>query len=401
MQGLLINCNDTGLVSTLWDAYSYLDNVASSCGRFFPQPLGVHRMSQQSSLLFVFEYPAAAVSLTSLIGPSLARALREDGDIAIVWCQQLAEVRRRTIPLSCCRLHSPALADVFVRESGTLILGNMLVSAQNSFSGSYPACDYDLTFSKFVCSLLAATLDTSRCVALAIGQGVSSPKENLFDLTIAEGSVLSVVIEGFVLPTRTGSIKQYCRVFLDEESEEHTDRVPVNHRYDCNAGDLVLTFTTKDSTVSFPWLRQPNKSSLHSLEEPRGWDTGVVGDGKIYLELKGQASGIATYTLSRIDKDFIANAIAVIRLNVISYPVSANAELDELICLLDSSECSPLSDDHVFRVLGCKILSSTINVSACSCFIHQLLYYSVSETTPKTHMLLCASNLIIMFIRKH
>jgi hypothetical protein len=398
-------------VGTFWEAYGFLNEVNASNGCLFPLALGVQREcglvgDSQSSLLFILECPDA-ISLNSLLGSSLAKALRNNGDIVAVWCKQLAEARSYMMQSKCYQLHSPTLEDVFVRENGTLIMGNVHVSSRNSMSsngitGDSCVRDYDKDFSKFMCSLLAAVLDTSRLAVVDIGRATQlTPIDAqthfetghesdiaVFDFTVAEGSILTVVMEGCRDATSVGSgsevsseSTQNCRVSLlhslisskemgavhpplqYEDMEVSASFDSVNYRRE---GDFVLTCSVSDSAVASPRLR-PSCPSRRSDRKPIRSDrhnSCVVEGGKIHLELTGRAAGVATYTLSKIGRDSSATAKAILRVSIVSYPVSSNADVEELICLLDRSDCSrPLSEDFVCRVLGCKMLTNNVRLS--------------------------------------
>jgi hypothetical protein len=167
----------------MWDSYTALLELNSTFpSRLFPLPLGVCRDKRNNSSTFSFEYPmspsSASALQTQLSGSAvvlplreylyshhdsnrrvLAHALRHYPNMIELWCSQFGQAyrvlqhfshihyrfntRRGSVNSSSNtdasadddRVSELVNADIFVREDGSLVLGNAMVSVEEGEEG--------------------------------------------------------------------------------------------------------------------------------------------------------------------------------------------------------------------------------------------------------------------------
>jgi hypothetical protein len=143
-----------------WVAYQCLNELLSSHGlNLFPLPVGVHREASNLATIFAFESAADCVPLSSLYGPALSTYLRRTPQVMHRWCAQLSRTYRSLLACSGSLMKSIRVdSDVFVRENGHLLVGNV------AFEAVRPALKggYGRGLLSVYCELLARTLCVSR-----------------------------------------------------------------------------------------------------------------------------------------------------------------------------------------------------------------------------------------------
>ena len=286
------------------------------------------------------------MSLHSLIGRPLACALRKNPHFIVKWCLQLGNAYRDLSRLRTYDLNVPTIEDVFVREDGSLILGNISVIYHSSSlymrdsmregDQSKQSC-----FLRFLCSVLSSALDTSRRVEVDLPgchrhPEVSADPPETIDLNIAEGNEL-------LLTLNTGS--QTGRVLLS------TSTGGVESLAD---GDFILSFDGPGDTVAT--LSLCNSLSFRASHSR---SSSVMGDGGIHVKVHGVTAGSCRWVLKKICADDLLT-LAAFRVHVTSYDVCLNPDVEELISLLSFSyeDVNPLAirAGYYCRVLGSNLL---------------------------------------------
>lgn len=196
----------------------------------FPIPLGAGRGKAEGSLTMTFESPIGK-PLGQLLGIRLAKYLRLNPSVLSIWLSQLSIAM---YALSQCsgflaRKIAPNMhTDVFVREDGRLLLGNMAFNCVQPSNPEATATE----FLHFVCYFLSTVLCISRrervALHLASSSYVESGRENEQHPTgdndtkqdvfnIVEGCTLSIVIAGC-------AVKEFAYFDVESTNEYDSDR---------------------------------------------------------------------------------------------------------------------------------------------------------------------------------
>jgi hypothetical protein len=164
-----------------WVAYQCLNELLSSHGlNLFPLPVGVHREASNLATIFAFESAAGCVPLSSLYGPALSTYLRRTPQVMLKWCAQLSRTYRSLLACSGSLMKSIRVdSDVFVRENGHLLVGNV------AFEAVRPGlkAGYGRGLLSVYCELLARTLCVSRTenVQLREVHGADLDRDDVID----------------------------------------------------------------------------------------------------------------------------------------------------------------------------------------------------------------------------
>lgn len=194
-----------------WAAYQfYYQATHSKTLNIFPQPVGVTREADTSAVVFMYENPPLR-TLSSLLGPPLAVFLRQYPSVILTWAGQLGRAydllnNQNNFPnLGPLQLvRDPRLEDIYVREGGTLLLGNMgfIPASSSSSSSSTPPSSTTTTTGKnendplaaFVHHVLSTILCLSRVVSITLNRDESKNDEII--VPVIEGSTLHLNIMG-------------------------------------------------------------------------------------------------------------------------------------------------------------------------------------------------------------
>ena len=198
----------------LWDTYTALVELNTTFpSRLFPLPLAVERDRNSNLPTFAFEYPLTPSAVTSLetkirgktpLIPLravvyshhesskrvLAHALRHYPDVAEFWCSQFGQAYRVLQQYSNIQYHFDTAkqdtltsdssggngdiselinADIFVREDGSLVLGNAMVTVDEEVSSGHITKSRNTdAFVKVATSLLCECLTISRAITVRL-----------------------------------------------------------------------------------------------------------------------------------------------------------------------------------------------------------------------------------------
>jgi hypothetical protein len=189
-----------------WVAYQCLNELLNSHGlNLFPLPVGVHREASNLATIFAFESAAGSVPLSSLFGPALSTYLRRTPQVVHRWCAQLSRTYHSLLACSGSLMKSIRVdSDVFVRENGHLLVGNV------AFEAVRPALKtgYGKGLLSVYCELLQRTLCVSRTESVqlrevhsrsfdkddALGGDGEGGSTELESKAVEEDCVLAVVV---------------------------------------------------------------------------------------------------------------------------------------------------------------------------------------------------------------
>mmetsp|Transcript_12971 Transcript_12971/g.21574 ORF Transcript_12971/g.21574 Transcript_12971/m.21574 type:complete len:530 (-) Transcript_12971:1658-3247(-) len=148
-----------------WNAYLCLNELLSSHGaNIFPLPVGIHREPTSLATTFAFESAAGCEPLPHLLGPALGTYLRRMPVVAHAWCAQFAAAHASLLRCTSGSLMKPINfdSDIYVRENGLLLIGNVAFDAVNPAQKLGGKLEYSTDFLQVSCDTLAKVLCLSR-----------------------------------------------------------------------------------------------------------------------------------------------------------------------------------------------------------------------------------------------
>lgn len=152
-----------------WNTYLCLNELLSSRGlNLFPLPIGIYRDPSRLSVTFAYEciHSSEIVRFNSIVSPTLATFLRKHPIIVRTWCMQLCSAYQALLHCNTGSLMKPIniLTDVFVKDSGLLLIGN--VCFDSTLPRSKPKYRQELL--SMICRLLSTALCVSRSVMISL-----------------------------------------------------------------------------------------------------------------------------------------------------------------------------------------------------------------------------------------
>ena len=257
----------------------------------FPIPLGTGRGKAEGSLTMTFESPAGK-PLRKLLGIRLAKYLRLNPRVLSVWLSQLSIAM---YALSKCsgflarKIAHNIHTDVFVREDGRLLLGNM------AFNCVQPANPETTTteFLHFVCYFLSAVLCISRRERVTLNMANSSYAESAREneqhsvgdnderqevFNIVEGCTLSIVISGC-------AVKEFAYFDVESTNEYEQDRKTntdvLSVHIEGNLNGIITADNERDKFKSIPLYEYVQKE----MQETPQLNIHAVKAGQVRVRL--------------------------------------------------------------------------------------------------------------------
>lgn len=188
-----------------WAAYQFCyEKVTLKYLNLFPLPIGVNRSRDNMVVSYIYDYPSCK-ALKPLFGPALATYLKKFPNIIFAWCAQLGLAYDSLIKNSSISTQQltkvPSISDVYIKEDGLIVIGNLLVTSVNKISKvSLFSSEKDSRkniifddFSTFIYDLLIYSLCLSRRYKAILRN--DNDDENLIQevvINIVEGCFLDI-----------------------------------------------------------------------------------------------------------------------------------------------------------------------------------------------------------------
>jgi len=307
----------------------------------FPWPIGIIRGDNTNNNLvtFVYENPTCR-HLGELFSPNLSTYLLLYPSVILHWAQQLGlaydVIQKKSVGYLFQFTRDLSIkSDVFIRENGTLLLGNLgiVLSPINCAreNTSTPAVSYD-SFSLFMFNLLSTILGISRSVDVHMAYSSASNALDDDDLgidetviTVVEGCNIDLIFHNQIVTAYVINGKS--------KSDKSSTSAPgvmnpmiVNIEGDHGAVHVV----DMDSTISSIGMLQNSQIKIN---------INAIKPGNTLLRVKSiNSKPIRT---NSDDSEPLSNTVySNIRIIVVPQRTTYSVELTELVALLESSYTS-------------------------------------------------------------
>ena len=160
-----------------WTTYQCLHEILSLGPerlRLFPAPLGTVESEAHPGTTFIFTLPNCK-PLKPLLGAGLSTFMRKYPSVILTWCAQIGCASRSFENMVSGRmLRLPTLSDVFVADSGQLLVGNVAFDEAEDDEDEGEELP-DLDVSDFFRDVLTSVLSLSRTVTLPLSMSLGDP----------------------------------------------------------------------------------------------------------------------------------------------------------------------------------------------------------------------------------
>jgi hypothetical protein len=251
-----------------WAAYQFCyEKVTMKYLNLFPLPIGVGRSKDNMVVSFIYDYPSCK-SLKPLFGPALATYLKRFPNIIFAWCAQLGLAYDSLIKNSSISTQQltrvPSINDVYIKEDGLMVIGNLLVTSVNKSSKvSLFSSEKDARkniifddFSTFIYDLLTYSLCLSRRYKAILRN--DNDDENLIQevvINIVEGCFLDITFQ----------CERYFQLIKLKSKDDISNDEKNNLIIDTNVNKdiLKLTLRTEENSKSVKVIGiQPGNSLI-------------------------------------------------------------------------------------------------------------------------------------------
>lgn len=368
--GMRISSMQPVFTERAWNAFMCLNELAAinAVENCFPVPINctMENNAGSSATVLVFE-SVQCKALHDLRGPVLATFLRKYPSIVMAWCLQLFALIKSLKRCSGKLLQAiNPIKDVFVRENGLLLFGNVAFSGNCDRGEDFSDAPSLLTISH---NILSEALGVSRRVDIELGmpsnrmfsedQSRSSSKahqsrENALS-EVTDTTVAFHVVVGSSLCVAIKGMREVSRVDI-VENEKLAKTVAEKN---CIPAD-TLTVHVSDQRVQVAHVRCSMTPARISK------NTGGATTSSALVNLKALQPGVVTLTFALPAKNVINNhptstGIERVKVNVVivpAYPVQS-VYIQELLGALEESYFT--NNYNVLMTTACFSSSSKIS----------------------------------------
>ncbi len=306
----------------------------------FPWPIGIIRGDNTNNNLvtFVYENPTCR-HISELFSPNLSTYLLLYPSVIIHWAQQLGLAydiiqKKSTGYLLQFTRDLSIKSDVFIRENGTLLLGNLgivLSPINGTQVSTTPAVTFD-SFSLFMFNLLSTILGISR--SIDIHMTYSSVHNPLDDDDLGIDETVVTVVEGcnidLIFHNQIATKYQVNSKSKSDKVEKSATGVTNPMTIDIEGDHGAVHVVDMDSTVSATGLLQSSNIKIN---------INAVKPGNVLIKVKSINSK-PIRTDSDGNEPTSNTVYSNIRILVVPQRTTYSVELTELVALLESSYTS-------------------------------------------------------------
>jgi len=326
-----------------WETFQVMTELATYRSSLFPFPLNAHFDSTRAAV-FSFENPKC-VPLKHFLSAALSVNLMKYPRVILAWCRQFyAAVCVLKLKGGRILAPQPNLTSTFIRENGTLVLGDQLFEPSNGALQLKRNKESIGLLVRYFSDLLSSVLSLSRTehVSVSVSSADDSREETIY---IAQGGCLSLRFTGSEVdkvlietaaeditrarkPDIRGIQEDLERALLSEDSTEDNDKI------------LYVDIQGNPRTVE---IMDRSNGGIGILEI-KAKSTGAV-TLKVYSAKSVRVDGAQAEDASMVSDDGDGNSRHhssvsrgnAIHLSVLPPPLSTSMELQELVHLIQSA----------------------------------------------------------------
>ena len=322
----------------------------------FPLPLGVTRDPATFTVAFSYEAPPCR-ALKAILGAPLATYARKHPTVPLSWAGQLIQsylLLKSSTQLMYRFDNLPTVDDLFVRESGLLLMGNLTVlpctlSEKERFLRTAGGdAGRLLGYGAFVHDMLAQILCLSRKVTVSLKKADDDENLDMKESVIylMEGSAVDLCVANFQLSnihvksakSKSHLKDSYDTLLIDTQGDENI--VDISHHKKASLLSEEVAGVAASTTLRIDTLRSgtimlslqytpPSISSPpHGTTKPSRGDDDDEEESNQHVKEPSAAAPVQVGS---------TGVFAYVRIVVVPAAPCSNAELAELISLLENS----------------------------------------------------------------